>query len=354
MQKKLPARPNLDHLRRQAKSLLADLAASNPDAIKTFQNFLPAAKHLSPEQVARSPFRLADAQSAIARKHGFAAWPHLARHIDLLRSLEGTWTFSRLDLDGISIPAASLKASRLLIDGDRFRTETPEGCYEGQFNIDVEAQPHQIDIEFVEGPEAGNHNYGIVRLEKDQLELCLDLHGRQRPAEFASSHGSGHAYEILTRSERSRPPEVHGGTPPLLASAPTSSSASGFDYVESPTLTRLQGEWSAVKIIREGMELPWAMLRTAKRVATRNEVQISFGGKAMIHAQVRLDDSSDPMTVDYSNVGGVATGTLQLGLFRWDGETASFCMGAPGGPRPDNFQAPPGSGRTFSQWKRKR
>ena len=66
MQKKLPPRPNLDHLRRQAKSLLADLAASNPDAIKTFLKFLPAAKHLSPEQVARSPFRLADAQSAIA------------------------------------------------------------------------------------------------------------------------------------------------------------------------------------------------------------------------------------------------------------------------------------------------
>ena len=44
----------------------------------------------------------------------------------------------------------------MLIDGDRFRTESPEATYEGVFNIDVEADPHDIDIEFVEGPEAGN------------------------------------------------------------------------------------------------------------------------------------------------------------------------------------------------------
>ena len=59
----------------------------------------------------------------------------------------------------------------MFIDGDRFRSESPEAVYEGVFNINVEAEPHEIDIEFVAGPEAGNWNYGIFRVEGDELEL---------------------------------------------------------------------------------------------------------------------------------------------------------------------------------------
>src|SRR5439155_24320431 len=151
-EKNLPARPNLDHLRRQAKALLAALESREPEAVSTILKHLPAAKGMKPQQVLATRFRLADAQSAIARKSGFASWPHLARHVEQLRALEGTWTFARLEIDGSVIPAAALQASRILIDGDRFRTESPEATYEGIFNINVEAEPYEIDIEFVEGP----------------------------------------------------------------------------------------------------------------------------------------------------------------------------------------------------------
>ena len=167
MEKNLPARPNLDHLRRQAKALLSALESGETEAVSTILKHLPAAKGMTAEQVLGTRFRLADAQSAIARKNGFASWPHLARHVEQLRALEGTWAFARLEIDGSAIPASALEASRLLIDGDRFRTESPEATYEGVFNINVEAQPHEIDIEFVEGPEAGNWNYGIFRLDGD-------------------------------------------------------------------------------------------------------------------------------------------------------------------------------------------
>src|SRR5262249_19734785 len=149
---------NLDHLRRHAKALLAALQRGDSDAVATMRDHLPAAKGLSAAQIRTQSFRLADAQSATARKSGFATWPQLARHVAQLRALEGTWEFARLEVDGNEIPAAGLRASRLLIDGDRFRMQSPEGNYEGVFNINVEAQPHHIDIEFVEGPEAGNWN----------------------------------------------------------------------------------------------------------------------------------------------------------------------------------------------------
>lgn len=350
MKKKLPARPNLDHLRRQAKSLLAALESKDPRAISTFQEHLPAARDMSPEQVLAARFRLADAQSAVARQSGFAAWPPLARHVEQLRALEGDWAFARLEVDGAAMPAAALQASRLLIDGDRFRTESPEGNYEGVFNIDVEAEPHAIDIEFVEGPEAGNWNYGIFRLDGDQLEICLDMNGKPRPPAFRTSPGSGHACETLTRKSNARPQNVTGGT---ASAPPLAQDPDGFEFTESATLTKLQGEWSATNIVLNGQELPPMMLRTGRRSAQRNEIRISFGGQVMIHALVRIDENANPIHVDYYNRGGASKRTIQFGLMRWIGEDACFCMAAPGQPRPADFTSPAGSGRTLSQWRKK-
>jgi uncharacterized protein (TIGR03067 family) len=159
-------------------------------------------------------FRLADAQSAgrapirlryVARA-GRAMSNNCAR-------LEGEWQFDRLQVDGNTMPAAALAASRVLIDGDRFRTESVEAVYEGVFTIDVEAQPARIDIEFVEGPEAGNWSYGIYELDGDRLTICLGLTGVSRPEAFKTSAGSGHALEQLRRASAERPKAVSGGTP---------------------------------------------------------------------------------------------------------------------------------------------
>ena len=74
----------------------------------------------------------------------------------------------------------------------------------------------------------------------------------------------------------------------------------------------------------------------------------------MIHALVRLDEGTDPVQIDYYNVGGASKGAVQLGLFKWVGDEACFCMSAPGGPRPGDFTCEPGSGRTLSQWRLRR
>src|SRR6266542_2382094 len=116
----LPPRPNLDHLRRQAKSLLAALESGDKEALATMRQHLPAAAKMNDQQMRKAGFRLADAQSALARQTGFASWPQLARHVEQLRALEGTWEFESLEMDGSTIPPAALQSSRLLIDGDRF------------------------------------------------------------------------------------------------------------------------------------------------------------------------------------------------------------------------------------------
>src|SRR6185437_12583507 len=160
-------------------------------------------------------------------------------HVDQLRSLEGIWSFARLEIDGTAMPAGVSEASRILIDGDRFRTESPEATYEGIFNINVEADPHEIDIEFVAGPEAGNTNFGIFRLEKDDLEICLDLSGKPRPKTFSTKPGSGHAYEVLKRSSHGRPEDVKGGTAPAAKTPSPAANVADFAFVDSPTAKRL-------------------------------------------------------------------------------------------------------------------
>ena len=89
MGKRLPARPHLDHLRRQAKDLLAALRDGDPVAAGTFREHLPAARAMTDDQVRRAGYRLADAQAAVARQTGFAGWPHLARHVEALRGWRG-------------------------------------------------------------------------------------------------------------------------------------------------------------------------------------------------------------------------------------------------------------------------
>jgi uncharacterized protein (TIGR03067 family) len=355
MTKTLPARPNLEHLRTQAKHLLTQLRVNDLEAARTFIDHLPAAKRMTPEQVLRANFRLADAQSAIARKSGFAGWPALAHYVEQLRALEGEWRFDALEVDGRAMPAAMLSASRLLIDGDRFRMESPDGTFEGIFTLNVEADPPEIDIEFVEGPEAGNWSYGIFRLEDDDLRLCLGLAGAERPSRFATTPGSGHALERLRRSSSARPAHVKGGrrttaVAPIEPPSPIDERA--FELRMTPLLERLQGEWMPLALITNGDPLAESTFPFGLRTIAGNETKVVFGGQVMLHARMRLDESQSPIAVDYLNVGRGGK-HVTPGIIELRGDVARFCMASAGGNRPTDFSSERGSGRTFSEWKRK-
>jgi len=244
----------------------------------------------------------------------------------------------------------------MLIDGDRFRMDSPEVIYEGIFTIDVEADPHRIDIECVEGPEAGNWSYGIYRLEGDDLTICLGVTGARRPERFATSPGSGHALERLHRTSDARPSGVDGGkrkTSGARATAPAPAvDESAFAQPMTPLLRRLQGEWMPVALVTNGTALAANLLAFGSRTMAGNEMKVVFGGQTMVHARIRLDESVTPIAVDYLNIGrGGRTATH--GILEWAGDEARFCMAAAGASRPGDFSCNAGSGRTLSQWRRK-
>jgi uncharacterized protein (TIGR03067 family) len=351
--KQLPARPNLEHLRSQAKSLLSRMRDGSEDAARIFIDHLPDAHGLSPMQVRAAGFRLADAQLAVARKNGFAGWPGLARYVERLRSLEGTWRFLSLEIDGGPMPVSAFGGAHLLIDGDRFRMESPEANYEGLFDIDIEQVPHTIDIDFVEGPEAGNRSEGIFELDGDRLKICLGFAGVPRPREFATARDSGHALEHLERAEHARPAGVDGGVPQPVAPRPPAGDAAGFTDEVTETLGKLQGEWLPTELVTDGQPLAPAMLAYGRRTFAGVETRVVFGGQTMVHAKIRLNDAVTPIEVDYLNLAGKGRGSISLGLMQWVGDEVVFCMGAPGAARPADFTCARASGRTLSRWKRK-
>lgn len=82
----LPERPNLDHLRKQAKDLLRQYRASDPAALTSFRQHLPAAKDRSDAELSTMQLKLRDAQSCIARQYGFPSWHELTHYVQWKQS----------------------------------------------------------------------------------------------------------------------------------------------------------------------------------------------------------------------------------------------------------------------------
>ena len=77
----LPARPNLEQLKKQAKDLLKAYRASDSPALLRFRESLPRLASASDEQLADLSLSLRDAQRVIALEHGFDNWAQIKAHV---------------------------------------------------------------------------------------------------------------------------------------------------------------------------------------------------------------------------------------------------------------------------------
>jgi hypothetical protein len=75
-----PVRPNLRHLKRQAKTLLRSVRKGDADAVAEFRRNHPG----SPDPATAI---LAQAQLALARSYGIASWPRLVLACELIDAI---------------------------------------------------------------------------------------------------------------------------------------------------------------------------------------------------------------------------------------------------------------------------
>ena len=74
--RELPARPNLEHLKKQARLLLRGSLQAEPSALDRFRDAQVSLATATP--------KLADAQHVIAREYGFDNWANLKAHVGAL------------------------------------------------------------------------------------------------------------------------------------------------------------------------------------------------------------------------------------------------------------------------------
>lgn len=74
----LPERPDLDHLKREARDLLRQAQAEDAAALSRFRDRHPK---LGTGKVSGASLTLSDAQLVIAREYGFRSWPKLRSHV---------------------------------------------------------------------------------------------------------------------------------------------------------------------------------------------------------------------------------------------------------------------------------
>ena len=78
----LPARPNLEHLRNQAKDLLKAYRAGEPSALGRFRESSRYLSRLTDDELLRLSLSLRDAQRVVAIEYGFPDWTSMRTHVE--------------------------------------------------------------------------------------------------------------------------------------------------------------------------------------------------------------------------------------------------------------------------------
>jgi len=104
-ERELPARPNLEQYKKQAKDLVEDHAEAAPEALMRIRHHHPRLRDLPELDVQRASFKLSDAQLVIAREHDFESWSKFARHVQALRGAQSNQFTALIPVDGIELAA---------------------------------------------------------------------------------------------------------------------------------------------------------------------------------------------------------------------------------------------------------
>ncbi|WP_321472972.1 TIGR03067 domain-containing protein [uncultured Paludibaculum sp.] len=263
-----------------------------------------------------------------------------------LTQLQGSWTIASLELDGQTMPATAHAGARIQISGARFTSTGMGAVYEGTVELHDPAPPTThgwIDMKFDNGPEAGNTNFGIFDLDGDTWRLCLATRGSVRPTAFTSTPGSGVAVETLVRDgpkAQKRPGRSKPRQPKEAAAKP------------DPLTAALQGAWTMVSGVVDGIPMDESVVRWVRRVTKGNQTTISAGPQVLMEFEFTCDPSTVPMTIDYRHTAGPSSGKSQLGIYEFEGALLRIHTAAAGAPRPRDYTLVPGAKGSLTTWKR--
>lgn len=118
---------------------------------------------------------------------------------DAVKKLHGTWKVVRAANLGLVVPDTDLQKMQVFIAQDKLTIKYKEGEETTTpFTIDAGKKLPTIDLKRQEKIALP----GIYELDKDTLKICVDMRGKERSMEFASTEKSGTFLLVLEREKK--------------------------------------------------------------------------------------------------------------------------------------------------------
>jgi uncharacterized protein (TIGR03067 family) len=101
-----------------------------------------------------------------------------------LKALVGTWDITKAEMGGEDITEVLKVLKFEIMAGGKYIAEHDKQKDEGAFTLDLSKTPKQMDIKGNGGPNKDKLIKAIYKRDGDDLTVCYDFSGGDRPAKF--------------------------------------------------------------------------------------------------------------------------------------------------------------------------
>ncbi len=117
----------------------------------------------------------------------------------------------------------------------------------------------------------------------------------------------------------------------------------------------LQGTWRVESFTQDGQEAPAELAKEIIFTFKDKKYTITMKGKEMETGTIKLDPDKKPKTIDLGIISGDDKGKKQLGIYKLEKDTFTFCMAHPGATdRPTKLESTKESATIMSVMKREK
>lgn len=118
------------------------------------------------------------------------------------KKVEGTWLPTKMELAGTPLPDEVMKSIKMVLEKDKYLVTVGAQKDEGTTKVDAKAKPKAMDITGTEGPNKGKTFLAIYELNGDELKICYDLSGKERPKKFETKPNTQLFLAIYQREKK--------------------------------------------------------------------------------------------------------------------------------------------------------
>ena len=106
--------------------------------------------------------------------------------------LEGDWTLTSLELNGLMVSPEKLAGATMTVKAGKYTFKMDgDNDEEGTLKIDAGKKPSTVDLDIVSGESQGKKQLGIYEVDGAMWKLCVSEAGLQkRPTEFSAKKDS--------------------------------------------------------------------------------------------------------------------------------------------------------------------